>query len=166
MRRKPGKVEASTHLGRMGTRLNKCGLLRGFLFLLLWGMNRRDKDTPRQRLLMLIGAIYFGAASGLLDTFRSRLWRWPLPMVSAIVIVSYLVVAFVFRQEVATNWSRDWNVGGATAKALASQIPVSSLIRWKAQLHLFADQHGLVLSILGCELPLNVLPAKVEFVSS
>jgi len=35
-----------------------------------------------------------------------------------------------------------------------------------AQLHLFADQHGLVLSILGCELPLNVLPAKVEFVSS
>jgi hypothetical protein len=96
---------------------------------------------------MPIGAIYFGAASGLLDTFRSRLWRWPLPMVSAIVTVSYLVVAFAFRQEVAANWSRDWNVGGA-------------------QLHLFADQHGLVLSILGCELPLNVLPAKVEFVSS
>jgi len=90
----------------------------GFLFLLLWGLNRRNEDTSRQRLLMLVAAIYFGAASGLQDTFHSRLWRWPLSMVSTIVIVSYLVVAFAFRQEVATNWSRDWSVWGQRLRRL------------------------------------------------
>ena len=101
-----------------GHALTNAGYSGGFLFLLLWGLNRRDEDTPRQRLLMLIGAIYFGAASGLLDTFHSRLWRWPLSMVSTIVIVSYLVVAFAFRQEVAANWSRDWNVWGQRLRRL------------------------------------------------
>jgi hypothetical protein len=79
---------------------------------------------------MPIGAIYFGAASGLLDTFRSRLWRWPLPMVSAIVTVSYLVVAFAFRQEVAANWSRDWNVGGHNC--IYSQISMGLCFRYLA----------------------------------
>ena len=101
-----------------GHALTNAGYSGGLLFLLLWGLNRRDEDTPRQRLLMLIGAIYFGAASGLLDTFHSRLWRWPLSMVSTTISVSYVVVAFAFRQEVAANWSRDRNVWGQRLRRL------------------------------------------------
>jgi hypothetical protein len=90
--------------------LTNAGYSGGLLFLLWWGLNRRDEDTPRQRLVMLIGAIYFGAVSGLVDTFHSRLWRWPLSILSTIIAASYLVVAFAFRREVAANWSHEWNV--------------------------------------------------------
>jgi hypothetical protein len=117
LRASPCRVRVSTNSGgaRMGSwaewghALTNAAFFGGLLFLLWWGLNRRDEDTPRQRLLVLIAATYFGAASGLLDTFHSRLWRWPLSMVSTIIIISYLVVAFAFRQDVARNWTRDWN---------------------------------------------------------
>jgi hypothetical protein len=51
-------------------------------------------------------------------------------MVSAIVTVSYLVVAFAFRQEVAANWSRDWNVGGHNC--IYSQISMGLCFRYLA----------------------------------
>ena len=90
----------------------------GFLLLLLWGLGRIDEDTPRQRLLILIGVFYFGVAYGLFHTFDSRLWHWPLSVVSTIVALSYVVVAFVFRQQVAANWTRDWKVWGLRLRRL------------------------------------------------
>jgi hypothetical protein len=82
----------------------------GLFFIILWGMNRGVEDDPHRNLLSIIAAVYFGVASGLSSTFHSRIWHWPLSIVSTVILVSYLVVAFAFRRQVAANWRRDWKV--------------------------------------------------------
>jgi hypothetical protein len=90
-----------------------------FMFLTFWILNRRsDKDGGRQNLLTLIATLYVGISYGLNATFHSRMWHWPLSMVSAVILVSYLGVALTFRREVASNWRRDWEHWGSWLKRL------------------------------------------------
>ncbi len=78
-----------------------------FMFILIWGLNRRGEDGSRQNLLTFVAAFYFGAAYGLQHTFHSRLLHWPLSIVSTVTVISYLGVVLVFRRQVASNWRRD-----------------------------------------------------------
>ena len=41
-----------------------------FMFILIWGLNRRGEDGSRQNLLTFVAAFYFGAAYGLQHTFQ------------------------------------------------------------------------------------------------
>lgn len=92
-----------------------------FMFLTFWILNRRsDKDGGRQNLLTFIATLYVGISYGLNTTFHSRMWHWPLSMVSAVILVSYLGVALTFRREVASNWRRDWELWGPPAQAYAA----------------------------------------------
>jgi hypothetical protein len=58
--------------------LTDTGYSAGLMFLLFWGLNRRDEDNPHQNLLSFIASAYFGVAHGLSTTFHSRIWHWPL----------------------------------------------------------------------------------------
>jgi hypothetical protein len=89
------------------------------MFLFLWILiRRRDEESGRQNLLMFIAALYMGIIYGLNATFHSRMWHWPLSMVSAFILVSYLGVALTLHREVAANWRRDWRVWSPRLKRL------------------------------------------------
>ena len=78
------------------------------MFAILWGLNyRRAEDRRRNNSLYFVGAIYLGGWYGLTTTFHSRIWHWPLSIVSILVVVSYLVVAWIFRRQIAANWRPD-----------------------------------------------------------
>ena len=82
-----------------------------FLFVALWVLNlARGEKSARQKSLDYIGAVYFGILMGLGAAFDSRMWHWPLSIVTAIVFASYLVVGYAFRHEIAANWRRSWTV--------------------------------------------------------
>ncbi len=81
------------------------GYFGGMMFAILWGLNyRRVEDNPREKSShYFVAAIYSGIAYGLTTTFHSRIWHWPLSIVSIIVVVSYFVVASIFHHQVAAN---------------------------------------------------------------
>ena len=84
------------------------GYSGSIMLAILWGLNsRRVEDKRHGSSLYLVAAIYFGIGYGLTTTFHSRIWHWPLSIVSITVVVSYFVVAWIFRRQVAANWRRD-----------------------------------------------------------
>lgn len=84
------------------------GYFGGMMFAILWGLNyRRVEERRRNRSLYLVAAVYSGIANGLTTTFDSRIWHWPLSIVSIAVVASYFVVAWIFRHQIAANWRRD-----------------------------------------------------------
>ena len=84
------------------------GYFGSIMFAILWGVNSRRVEEKRHgNSLHFVAAIYFGIAYGLTTTFHSRIWHWPLSIVSITVVVSYFVVALIFRHQAAANWRRD-----------------------------------------------------------
>jgi hypothetical protein len=81
-------------------------------------LRRTDEDRRRQNLLLLLAALFMGISYGLHTTFHSRIWHWPLSMVSAVILVSYLGVTLAFRREIASNWREDWEQWGSWLKRL------------------------------------------------
>jgi hypothetical protein len=88
-----------------------------FMFPTFWLLNyRTDKDRRRERVPSFIASLCVGILSGLTDTFHSRLWHWPLSIVSMSLLLSFLGIVLAFRREVASNWRRDWEIFGPPPK--------------------------------------------------
>lgn len=84
------------------------GYYSGFPYLIIWLLRLGDEDSTRQNLRLLIDCVFFGVGFGFQNTFELRIWHWPLSILTGALIVSYLVLVWLFRRQVAENWSRDW----------------------------------------------------------
>jgi hypothetical protein len=72
------------------------GYSGSIMLVILWGLNSRRVEEKRQgNSLYFIAATYFGIAYGLTTTFHSRIWHWPLTIVTITVVLSYFVVAWI-----------------------------------------------------------------------
>jgi hypothetical protein len=98
--------------------ITEAGYSAVFMFVFFWLLNFKKEDNGRQNLRLSVASAYFGVLQGLNTTFHSRLLHWPLAVVSAIVIASYVGVVLVFRQEIASDWRRDWEIWGPRLKRL------------------------------------------------
>ena len=110
-------------LADWGRVLTGAGYFAAIMFVVWWGVNyRRADDSPNPTLRVFIASVFAGFASGFSSTFHSRIWHWPLSIVSVAIVVLYLIFVFIFRRQVAANWRGGWKDLAVTAKAIASWV--------------------------------------------